>query len=97
MPLTRSVLFKAVVQKGRRIQIPRLVRWQFKLDPGEVFHVTVWLVGRIVSESFYAKMTSDGRITIPKLEAGIFAAGVQKETLIGCVVSVRLSPVEQES
>jgi hypothetical protein len=32
LPLTERVEFKAVLQKGNRVQIPKLVRWRFKLE-----------------------------------------------------------------
>ena len=94
MPLTETVRFKVVVQKNRRIQIPRLVRWQFKLDQSEVFAVTVAPVRSFADEQFYAKMSGDGRITIPKLQANILTAKLEEQTLEGCAVEVRLSPIQ---
>ena len=96
MPLTETVRFKAVVQKHRRIQIPRLVRWRFKLDPGEVFAVTVAPVRSFVDEQFYAKMSSDGRVTVPKLQASILTAKLEEQTLEGYAVEVWLSPIQAE-
>ncbi|MDH5450036.1 MAG: hypothetical protein OEZ29_00180 [Candidatus Bathyarchaeota archaeon] len=96
MPLTETVRFKVVVQKNRRIQIPRLVRWRFKLDPGEVFAVTVAPVGAFADERFYAKMSGDGRITVPKLQANILTTKLDEKTLEGYAVEVRLSPIHAE-
>ena len=96
MPLTEAVRFKAMLRKGRRVQIPRLIRWRFKLDPGEVFEVTVRPVGSFADESFYARMSRDGRITVPKLQAEILAERIEEETLEGYAVDVTLSPIEEE-
>ena len=32
MPLTERVKFKTVLQKGNRVQLPKLVRWEYKLN-----------------------------------------------------------------
>lgn len=64
--MTEYVEFKAELQKGNRIQIPRLIRWQFKLEPTQVLKVKVQPIGAImVHEEFFAKMSKDGRITVP--------------------------------
>jgi len=68
LPLTESVGFKAVVQKGNRIQVPRLICWRFKLESTRVLNVSVKLVGAFgMREELYAQMSKDGRITVPKL------------------------------
>jgi hypothetical protein len=41
VPLTGSVSFKAVLQKGNRVQVPKLVRWKFKLEQDQVLKVSV--------------------------------------------------------
>jgi len=60
-----------MVQKGNRVQVPRLIRWQFKLEPTQVLKVTVKPVDAIGDETFYGKMNRDGRLTIPKLIADL--------------------------
>jgi hypothetical protein len=37
MPLTENVSFKTVLQRGNRVQVPKLVRWRFKMDSEQVF------------------------------------------------------------
>jgi bifunctional DNA-binding transcriptional regulator/antitoxin component of YhaV-PrlF toxin-antitoxin module len=69
MPLTQKVSFKTVLQRGNRVQVPKLVRWQFKMDTEQVLKVAVnavkvWSGGQF----FYAKMGKDGRISLPKLQ-----------------------------
>jgi hypothetical protein len=41
VPLTERVSFKAVLQKGNRVQVPKLVRWRFKLETSQVLKATV--------------------------------------------------------
>jgi len=95
LPLTESVSFKAKLQKGNRIQIPRLVRWQYKLEPTQVLKVKVYLVGAIgAREEFLARMSRDGRITIPKLIVDLLRD--EEESLVGYAFEVTLEPTETE-
>ena len=55
----------ARVEVGFRVQIPVLVRWRNRLEPGEVLTVTISY--RFNSYSFYARCRRDYRITIPRL------------------------------
>jgi len=41
LPLSEKVKFKTVLQKGNRIQIPKKVRWRFKMDTEQLLNVTV--------------------------------------------------------
>jgi hypothetical protein len=41
MPLTEKITFKTTLQKGNRIQVPKLIRWQFKLEPTQTLKVGV--------------------------------------------------------
>lgn len=90
MPLTESVSFKAVLQKGNRIQIPRLLRWQFKLEPTQIFEIQVTLEGSFHEEEFLGRMNNDGRITIPKLIMNLLKE--EEENLEGHVFKVMLTP-----
>jgi len=49
-----------------RIQIPRLLRWKYKLDPGDVMRVQVTNMNSYDYREFLAKMQQGGRITVPK-------------------------------
>lgn len=60
--------FLARLQKGNRIQVPVLIKWKHKLDPGEVLKVRVWSV-ETGGRSFYARLGRDGRFTVPKIVA----------------------------
>jgi hypothetical protein len=90
LPLTQAVSFKAVIQKNRRIHIPVLVRWRFKLESGEVFKVRLKLGHRY--EAFYGRMGADGRLTVPKVTAKEFLES-DEESLDGYTVEVTLYPV----
>jgi hypothetical protein len=41
MPLATRVSFEVVLEKGNRLQIPKLIRWQFKMEQNQVLRVGV--------------------------------------------------------
>jgi hypothetical protein len=91
VPLTEKVNFKTKLQWGNRIQVPKLVRWRFKLEGDQILKVTVSVIGVLdLPESFLARMGIDGRIVVPKLILGLFKHG--KLTLAGYVFDVTLEP-----
>jgi len=92
LPLTQRVSFKAVLQKQNRLQVPKLVRWEYKLKSSEVLKVTVTIhVGLLgVSESFLAKMYKSGRIRIPDLTLTLLKR--DEPSLEGHVIEVTLEP-----
>lgn len=97
MPLVRQVGFKAVLQRGNRVQVPKLVRWEFKMDASQVLKVSVEVAGSFVSgEVFYARMNKDGRITVPRLTLDILGEK-EKESLGGSVLEVQIEPADDSS
>lgn len=91
MPLTQKVTFKTMLQRGNRVQIPKLIRWQFKMEPSQVLKVGVCVVDLWSGwQFFYARMGKDGRILIPKLTLALL--GGEKRDLAGCVMEVTLEP-----
>ena len=94
MPLTERVKFKTVLQKGNRVQLPKLVRWKYKLEPDQVLKVTVTAANIFGGwETFYARMDKSGRITIPKLTLKLLQDRTrEKQSLTGAVMEVRLEP-----
>ncbi len=91
MPLTERVNFKTRLQRGNRVQVPKLVRWRFKLETDQILKVTIGAVGVwAMRESFLARMRADGRITIPKLP--LFLVKRNKPNLEGYVIDVTLEP-----
>lgn len=98
LPLEEPVSFNAVLQKGNRIQIPRLIRWQFKMEPEQVLQVTVE-VGIANEENFYAKMNKDGRITIPRLALELLEQYEDEDepnSLEGSALEVTLEPLKPQ-
>ena len=62
--LERIESFIARLQKNNRVQLPVLIRWKNKLNPREVFSISV---ENSSIEYFYARLSRDGRVTIPKV------------------------------
>jgi hypothetical protein len=86
------VSFKARLQRGNRVQVPKYVRWYFKLEPTQILEVSFHVLGIWHGqESFLCRITKDGRIVIPKLMLAIFAEG--KPNLNNHVADIRLAPV----
>ncbi len=69
MPLTELITFKTKLERYNRIIIPRHSRWRYKIEAGELLNANIRVFGseHYEEEAFLAKMTSDGRLTIPKL------------------------------
>ncbi len=68
MPLTEKVQFEVRLHRFNRLQIPKLIRWRYKLEPWQIVKITinnpsVWNS----RQQYLGRMTKDGRITIPKL------------------------------
>ena len=94
MPLTQKVSFKTMLQKGYRVQVPKVVRWQFKMESEQVLKVTVNALNVWSGwETFYARMGKDGRITLPKLTRELLRG--QEQSLTGYVMEVVLEPREE--
>jgi len=91
MPLSQRVTFKTMLKKENRIAVPRIVRWQYKLEPLEILKVTVSVVGAMgVKECFLGKMRKDGRIVIPKLQLALLRR--DEPTLESFTLEVTLEP-----
>lgn len=75
--------------------MPRLVRWRYKMEAGELLKVNVspFSSENYQQEEFFAKMTRDGHLTVPKLTMEVLAEG-EKENLAGCIFEVSIRPVE---
>jgi len=93
MPLTEPVSFKTVLQKGNRIQLPKLVRWKYKLEQDQVLKVSVRALNVFGWETFYARMDKSGRITIPKLTLSLLQSRARdRQSLTGVVMEVDIEP-----
>jgi hypothetical protein len=99
VPLIEVVSFKCALQKGNRVQVPKLLRWQFKLETTQVLKVTVNVSGSFGnSESFYARMSKDGRITVPWLAFNLLQKRTTGEkSLRNYALEVKLEPAQKIS
>ncbi len=92
MPLTERVGFKTRLQKGNRVQVPKYVRWHYKLEPTQTLEVTLHVLGCWrPAQSFISRTSKDGRIVIPKLLIELFKDG--KPNLDNHVAEVWLKPL----
>ena len=91
MPLTQRVTFKAMLQKKNLIQVPKLIRWKYKLEPTETMKITVNLVESMgLRENFIGNMHKDGRILIPKIQRALLRGG--EPSIEGYIFEVTLEP-----
>lgn len=88
--------FKAVLQRGNRVQVPRLFRWQYKMEVNQVLNVNVKVADSFVDEWFLARMTRDGRLTIPRLALKLLLEGIEEESLEGSVLEVTLKSADEQ-
>ncbi len=63
--------FHAKVQKALRLQVPRVLRWKYKLEAGMVLRVQVEKVDTCKSHTYLTRLQCSGRISIPKIAAEI--------------------------
>jgi bifunctional DNA-binding transcriptional regulator/antitoxin component of YhaV-PrlF toxin-antitoxin module len=91
LPLNQTVIYKTPLQKQNRIVVPKLIRGKYKLEPEEVFKVTITIVGVLgVREGFLATLNKEGRIIIPKLTMSLLKRN--EPSLEGFVLEVSLEP-----
>jgi hypothetical protein len=95
LPLTGSVSFKAVLQRGNRVQIPRLFRWQYRMKADQVLKVHVRIEGSFGDEKSLVRMAKDGRLTIPKLTLKLLQEG-EEESLEGYVLEITVEPADEQ-
>jgi hypothetical protein len=67
LPLTHRVTFKVQLQNQGRFQVPKKIRWYYKLESSQMLEVTLKVFNLGFEEKFLAKMLPDGRITVPRL------------------------------
>jgi hypothetical protein len=91
MPLTKKVTFQSTLENCNKVQVPKLIRWQFKMENEQVLKVGINAIdlGR-GGQFFYAKMKKDGRIRIPKLTILILQG--EKPSLTGYLMEITLEP-----
>jgi len=96
VPLTESIRFKAKLERRGQFLIPRVFRWFYKMEPGELLRVEVELhdVGAR-AELFMAQMSSDGRVTVPRLNLQVLEQ-LEDKSLVGCLLDVTMWPVHRQ-
>ena len=91
MPLSEKVTFTAALQRRNRVVVPKLIRWQFRMETSQVLNVGV---NDLNTQSdwhfFYARMSKDGRIYIPQLILTLLQE--EDSSLAGHVLEVTLEP-----
>ena len=91
MPLTEKVAFTATLQSKNTVQIPKLIRWRFKMETDQALKIGLNFLGLHKGwQFFYAKMRKDGRITVPKLVLNLF--GEQETSLTSQALEVMIEP-----
>jgi hypothetical protein len=91
VPLTEKVTFQRAIEKSNLVQVPKLIRWQFKLESNQVLKVSIDVLslGRD-SQFFYAKMGKDGRIRIPKDTVRVLQG--EETSLANYIMEITLEP-----
>ena len=91
MPLTEKVTFTTTLQSANKVQVPKLIRWRFKMESDQALKVGVnFLDFHKGWQFFYAKIRKDGRLAIPKLMLSLFQD--EKASLARYVLEVKLEP-----
>jgi hypothetical protein len=91
VPLTEKVTFTARLQSSNTVQIPKVIRWRFKMESDQALKVGINFLGLHKGwQFFYVKMRQDGRIIVPKLVLGLFEDG--KTGLSGRELEVMIEP-----
>ena len=94
MPLTERVDFKAVLHKGNRVQVPKLLLWRFKLEASQALKATVTAANVFSGwETFYGRMDKSGRLSIPKIVLKqLQSQRRNNKSLTGAIMEVKLEP-----
>jgi hypothetical protein len=65
------------------------------MEACQVLRVNVRIAGSFGDEWFLARMTRDGRLTIPRLTLKLLREG-EEESLEGCVLEVTVEPADEQ-
>jgi hypothetical protein len=76
------------------VQVPKVVRWEFKLEPKQTLKVGVRCLSTwSAPQYFYARMSKDGRIYVPELVLLFFQSKEQPD-LTHRIFEVLLEPAQ---
>jgi bifunctional DNA-binding transcriptional regulator/antitoxin component of YhaV-PrlF toxin-antitoxin module len=91
LPLTEHVNFKARMNCRNRFQVPKNVRWRFRLETNQILKVQVSIEGAWGQpQAFFSRLTKDGRIVIPKITMRLL--NINRTNLTGYILDVTLTP-----
>ena len=72
LPSTRKVSFTAQFEIGSRVQVSKDIRWQFQIEPTQIFKMGVQCKNNWNPwQHFYDRVGKDGRIHVPKLHRSL--------------------------
>jgi hypothetical protein len=92
LPIYEKVTFKTRLQRGNRLQIPKYVRWHYKLEPDQTLKATIHFQNVFVfPQVFFTRTGKDGRVVVPKLILSLFSR--HAPCLEGYIVEVTLEPI----
>jgi hypothetical protein len=81
-----------MLKKQNFLQVPKLVRSQFKVEPSEVIEVTVSVVSLLgAKETFLARMLKDGRVAVPRLALSLLRRN--EPNIEGFALEITLKPI----
>ncbi len=84
-------MFEAVLEACNKVQIPKIIRWESKLETDQPLKVTVSVPFKFTGHYyFYGKMMKDGRIRIPKTTLSILKRN--ETSLAGYIFEVTIEP-----
>ena len=90
MTLTRKVSFKSTL-RCERVIIPKLYRWQHKLETSQILKVTINITGLWSNkESYLTRMHKDGHIGIPRTVQARLKR--EEQSLEGCDMDITIEP-----
>jgi hypothetical protein len=78
------------LQNQNRFQVPKVVRWHYKLESSQMLKVSLRVFNLGFQENFLARMHPDGRITVPRLI--IVQLKQDMPDLKACFIEVALEP-----
>jgi hypothetical protein len=90
------VEFKVVMQRGSRLQVPKLIRWEFKLESTQVLRIALYFDGHWgTREEFFGHISKDGRITVPKLICSLLKNAYNGQEFAKATFVVDLAPADK--
>jgi hypothetical protein len=92
LSLFEIVRFQSRLQRGNRLQVPRMAKWLFNLESYQILRANVSLLGvrGVASQNFFQDEQKDGRIVIPKQTLDLLRQ--DRSNIEGYMMEVSLEP-----